>query len=169
MRINTGRPMTYVDSAAILPRVEDLGERLRRLRKHLKVRQKHVTALGGYLSKLENGHETNPSLETLEKIAQGYGFDKLSSFISALELQDPRQLKSPLHGPQQSATKEATNTQENKEGGAHDRVVPSTQRREILLDVAYAIIKAADNPPRQQTPAARAGRPRLPKDNRGTR
>src|SRR5687768_14443049 len=123
MRITLGRPMTYSDSVAILPRVDDLGERLRRLRKQLKVRQKHMTALGGYLSKLENGHETNPSLETLEKIAHGYGFAKLSSFISALELQDPRQPKSPLHGAQQSATKESTNTEENKEGGAHDRVV----------------------------------------------
>jgi transcriptional regulator with XRE-family HTH domain len=74
-------------------RVEDFGERLKRLREHSKLKQGDLARskdpierrnFGRYVSKLETGEEENPSLLILERLAQGFRMT-LSDFFGHLE------------------------------------------------------------------------------------
>ena len=55
----------------------DIGERLRNIRKQLGYTQREAAGAAGmspqYLSDLETGRIRNPSLETLQRLAQAYG------------------------------------------------------------------------------------------------
>lgn len=76
-------------------RVDDLGQRLRAVREahdlqQMEIARKVVTSpraaksFSNYLSRIERGDETNPSLNVLEQIAMGMGLS-LSAFFTQLE------------------------------------------------------------------------------------
>lgn len=63
-------------------RMTAIGERIREVRKAKKLTQKQVEAASGdppikhnYISKIENGHELNPQVSTLKRIAKGLGVE----------------------------------------------------------------------------------------------
>lgn len=65
-------------------------ENLKRIRKDKKINQRELAGLSelsfSMISKLESGEQSNPSLETIDKVAKGLGVDS-SELVSSLAIE----------------------------------------------------------------------------------
>lgn len=159
---------TLRQNAPIMRAVDRLGDRLKVVRKARGVQQNKVTGLpNGYLSKLENGHETNPTLEKFEALAAAYKFRNVGELFTALHTAFDRQINTDLQLPENTGQTLPGKTPQPQEGGV-DGVDPRVSPRELqqiragsaALASAFARLTARLDHALRSTGASRATGPR---------
>lgn len=163
-------------AGSIIRAVDQLGMRLRAVREARGVQQNKVAGLPkGYLSKLETGVETNPTLEVLERLSTAYRFRNVAEFLAALHDALNDQTKTDLKFPEKNAQTPPRDEPLTEEGGGdgNDSRVSAADLKQIregssILAQAFAGLTARLDRTLRKTTTPRASQPRRVAGRRGS-
>lgn len=167
--------------AAYTADVDDLGKKLKALREARGLRPKaiarqalgdgtHATKLrdfANYLSRMERGRETNPSLSMLEQLANGFGYADVVRFLT--DLHNPPLRTVEVQADNRPPATDASGQPLRAEHEHHPVSPPPAPIIFTLADdvyerigytIAAALASSATRPPtRKRVPSGHAARP----------